>query len=274
MQDERLIIVAPNGARRNHKDHPALPVTPEEIAATVEACAEAGAAMVHLHTRNQQGGHSLEIADNAAVMEEVRRRVGDRVVVQLTTEAVGVYQPAQQMALIRALEPEAASFALRELIPSPEYESDSGNFFHWVAERNILAQYILYSEQDLLYYLDLLERGLLPARRHHLLFVLGRYSTNQQSSPDDLRPFSEHLNRLNGRRWATCAFGAREQACLLAAAQKGGDLRVGFENNLLAPKGEPATSNAEQVRSLINALAQSGLTPLSVESLRSRQDFK
>ncbi|WP_432697519.1 3-keto-5-aminohexanoate cleavage protein [Marinobacterium sp. YM272] len=274
MRDERLIIVAPNGARRTHSDHPALPVSPEEIADTVAACVEAGAAMVHLHARDQLGGHSLEISDNAAVMEEVRRRVGDRVVVQLTTEAVGRYQPAQQMALIRALEPEAASFALRELIPSPEYESDSGNFFHWVAERNILAQYILYSEQDLRYYLDLLERGLLPSRRHHLLFVLGRYSANQQSTPEDLAPFIELLPRLNDRRWAICAFGAREQECLLAAAQKGGDLRIGFENNLLKPDGDLAASNADQVRDLVAALEKSGYTPTGVSTLRAESDFQ
>lgn len=266
--DERLIIVAPNGARRTHQDHPALPVTPEEIADTVAACAEAGAGMVHLHARTPKGEHSLEISDNIAVLEEVRRRVGDRVIIQVTTEAVGRYQPAQQMALIRALEPEAASFALRELIPSPEYETGAAEFFHWCAERNILAQYILYSEQDLRYYLDLLERALLPAHRHHLLFVLGRYSADQQSTPADLLPFTELLPRLNGRRWAVCAFGAREQECLLSAAQLGGDLRVGFENNLQAANGELANSNADQVYSLVTALKARGLSPVNVNSLR------
>lgn len=274
MQDERLIIVAPNGARRTHQDHPALPVSPEEIADTVAACVDAGAAMVHLHARNAKGEHSLEISDNLAVLEEVRRRVGDRVIVQVTTEAVGRYQPAQQMALIRALEPEAASFALRELIPLPEYESSAADFFHWAAERNILAQYILYSEQDLLYYLDLLERDLLPKQRHHLLFVLGRYAANQQSTPNDLQPFTRLLPRLNGRRWAVCAFGAREQECLLAAAEQGGDLRVGFENNLFACDGELAVSNADQVRSLVMALKKSGYIPASVNTLRTDVGFQ
>ncbi|SEG87672.1 BKACE family enzyme [Marinobacterium lutimaris] len=272
--DERLIIVAPNGARRTHQDHPALPVSPEEIADAVSACVEAGAAMVHLHARTSKGEHSLEISDNIAVLEEVRRRVGDRVIIQVTTEAVGRYQPAQQMALIRALVPEAASFALRELIPSPEYETGSAEFFHWCAERNILAQYIIYSEQDLLYYLSLIERELLPKQRHHLLFVLGRYAADQQSTPDDLLPFTALLPRLNGRRWAVCAFGVREQECLLAAAQMGGDLRVGFENNLLTPDGKPAADNADQVLRLVAQLKQQALTPVSVDDLRSEPDIR
>ena len=55
-----LIMVAPNGARKTKADHPALPITPAELAATASACLEAGAAAIHLHVRDRDGGHTLE----------------------------------------------------------------------------------------------------------------------------------------------------------------------------------------------------------------------
>jgi uncharacterized protein (DUF849 family) len=50
-----ILAVAPNGARKTKADHPALPMTPEEIAMTAAACHEAGAAMIHLHVRDPDG---------------------------------------------------------------------------------------------------------------------------------------------------------------------------------------------------------------------------
>ncbi|MFQ5760733.1 MAG: 3-keto-5-aminohexanoate cleavage protein [Acidiferrobacterales bacterium] len=50
-----ILAVAPNGAHRTRHDHPALPITPAEIArAAAESC-EAGASMIHLHVRDTAG---------------------------------------------------------------------------------------------------------------------------------------------------------------------------------------------------------------------------
>lgn len=273
MPAERLIIVAPNGARRGKADHPALPITPEEIAREAERCAAVGAAMIHLHARTPAGEHSLEIDDNRAVLAAVQQRVGERMLIQLTTEAVGRYRPEQQMQLIRTLQPEAASFALRELIPDASHETRAADFFHWCADAGILAQYILYSVDDLRRYLELRQRGLLPANCHHLLLVLGRYSRQQQSSPQDLAPFTALIQHLEGVRWALCAFGHQEQACLIAAARAGGDLRVGFENNLYSSSGQLARHNAAQVADLVTALAGIGCTPMSARQARACFNF-
>ena len=54
------IMVAPNGARRTRADHPALPITPEEIAATARACQAAGAGAIHAHVRDDAGRHVLD----------------------------------------------------------------------------------------------------------------------------------------------------------------------------------------------------------------------
>ena len=265
-----LVIVAPNGARKSKLDHPALPISAEEIAEDVAQCVAAGASMVHLHARTSSGQHSLEIEDNRAVMAAVKEKVGKKVVIQLTTEAVGIYQPEQQMNLIRALKPEAASFALSELIPDPSHEAQASEFFHWVAQEGIIAQYIVYSAEQLAYYLDLRKRDLLPANKHHLLLVLGRYHKTQESEPSDLKPFIQLIEQLDKIRWAVCAFGKKEQDCLLAAAELGGDLRIGFENNLFSNTGELAKNNAAQVEEMMARLLQIERVAISTEQLREQ----
>ena len=265
--DNPLIIVAPNGARRMKADHPQLPITPAELAQTALECADAGAAMIHMHARTSEGRHSLEIDDNRRTYEAVKSAVGDRLIVQMTTEAVGLYQPREQMQLINALKPEAASFGLRELIPDPSAIAQAADFFHAVADQGILAQYILYSAEDLLFYRELLESGVLPQAAHHLLFVLGRYAKGQVSKPSDHDPFLEHTANLQVN-WAVCAFGAQELECLKAAVRQGGDARIGFENNLLSASGELAPNNASQVAALYEAMIAEGRTPATATEAR------
>lgn len=241
------IIVAPNGARKTKQDHAQLPMTIEEMVAEAKACQMAGSAMIHLHARDAQGRHSLEVDDNLEIYRAVKAAVGDSMIVQLTTEAVGMYSPQQQMALVKAVKPEAASFALCELIPDERSEEQAFVFFDWVAAQGILSQIILYDPADIERYFSLRDRGVLPKHNQHALVVLGRYHEAQQSSPWDLRAL--HLERFleENVKCAVCAFGTKEQDCLTHAMLLGLDVRVGFENNHLSADGQPAKSNAEQV---------------------------
>ncbi|ELV8720487.1 3-keto-5-aminohexanoate cleavage protein [Vibrio harveyi] len=244
------IIAAPNGAKKNKQDHAQLPMNTEEMVAEAKACQTAGSTMIHLHARDVQGRHSLEVDDNLEIYHAVKAAVGNSMIVQLTTEAVGMYSPQQQMALIKAVKPEAVSFALRELIPDEQSEEQGLIFFDWVADQGILSQIILYDQADIERYFSLREQGVLPKQNQHALVVLGRYHEAQQSSPWDLRAL--HLERFieENVRCAVCAFGAREQDCLTHAMLLGLDVRVGFENNHLSSDGQLAKSNAEQVRRL------------------------
>ena len=244
------IIVAPNGARKTKQDHAQLPMNTEEMVAEAKACQTVGATMIHLHARDAQGRHSLELDDNLEIYHAVKAAVGDSIIVQLTTEAVGMYSPQQQMALVKAVKPEAASFALRELIPDEQSEEQGFVFFDWVAAQGILSQIILYDQADIERYFSLRERGVLPKHNQHALVGFGRYHEAQQSSPWDLRAM--HLERFieENVRCAVCAFGAREQDCLTHAMLLGLDVRVGFENNHLSSDGQLAKNNAEQVQRL------------------------
>ncbi|MHA1571267.1 MAG: 3-keto-5-aminohexanoate cleavage protein, partial [Alphaproteobacteria bacterium] len=111
-----LLMVAPNGARRGKVDHPALPITAGELAADAALCREAGAGAIHLHVRGDDGGHILDAERYREAMAEVNGATGGDLVIQITTESVGLYQPEQQMALVREVRPEFVSLAIRELV--------------------------------------------------------------------------------------------------------------------------------------------------------------
>lgn len=244
------VIVAPNGARKTKDDHPNLPINEHEIIEEVIACRDAGAAMVHLHARDGSGQHTLAIDENLQLLEAVTAEVGDSIIVQLTTEAVGKYTATEQMTLIRETRPEAASFSLRELIPYDSGYQSARDFFHWLVEENIISQIILYDQHDVQRYFRLRHEQVLPKEMQHALMVLGRYQEHSLPSPWNLRDVQ--LERfVNERvRCAMCAFGDQEQACLVSAMLLGIDVRVGFENNLLNTFGNLAQSNAEQVSRL------------------------
>jgi uncharacterized protein (DUF849 family) len=247
LSQQTAIIVAPNGARKNHEHHPRLPMTTTEIIKEVIACKDAGAAMVHLHARDRHGQHTLDISENQQLYHELKQELGESIIIQLTTEAIGLYQPEQQMALIYEVKPEAASFALSELIPNNQQVDQAGRFFHWVAKNNIIAQYIVYDEIELARYFELLDQGVLPQGHHHILLVLGRYKKQHNSAPVDLLPFLVPRLLDHKIRWSICAFGQKEHNCLTAAMLMGADVRVGFENNHYNCLGVRAQSNASQV---------------------------
>ena len=243
-----VIAVAPNGARKTKADHPRLPISPDEIVAEAEACLAAGVSMIHLHVRDADDQHTLDPTTYRGAIDALRDAVGDTLVVQMTTEAVGRYTAAEQIDAVQAVTPEAVSIALREIVPDAASEDPAGAFFHWLTERQVLAQFILYAPEEVATYVDLRERAVIPGGEHSVLFVLGRYTTNQQSSPSDIVPFVERYAELQVRvPWMVCAFGQREAECIAAAIEMGGHARVGFENNQLRRDGSAAASNADAV---------------------------
>jgi uncharacterized protein (DUF849 family) len=264
-----IIAVAPNGGRRTKADHPALPMSPAELASEAAACAEAGAAMIHLHVRDAAGRHSLDPELYAAAIAAVRAAVGERLVIQITTEAVGIYQADAQMAAVRAVRPQAVSLALRELAPGEAGVLAFSAFLAWLAEENIAPQVILYDRGDVDRLAALARRGVFDPARVSLLYVLGRYAEKQLGEPAELLPMRAPEEALF-RDWMLCAFGPRETQCVTLAAILGGHARVGFENNLALPDGTIAPSNAAIVRATADALRTVGLTPETADELRQR----
>lgn len=256
-QDVPLIVcVAPNGARKNKSDHASIPITPDELAIEAENCMKVGVSMIHLHVRDEHGRHSIDPDLYRAAIATIRRRVGDGLIIQTTTEAVGIYSPAEQMAAVRDLKPEAVSLGLRELCPEGG-EDIASEFFKWVLDNGIAPQYILYSVEDIERFIELHGRGVIPDKRPHLLLVLGRYSQNLTSEPEDLLPMITALESFVAD-WAVCAFGPKEADCAALAARRGGHCRLGFENNMSLPDGSIASDNAALIKNFAKQMSDLG----------------
>lgn len=247
------IAVAPNGGRRTKTDHPALPLTAAELARTAAECLEAGACMIHVHVRRPDGRHLLDADAYRQATDAIRKAVGDRLVIQITTEALEIYTPAEQIAVLKAVRPEAASLALRELAPEAADEPAFAEALEWMRRENLLPQIILYEPAEAVRLSTMIQRGLLPFKDIPVLYVLGRYTVGQTSRPQDLLPFlAPDAPRF--AHWSVCAFGRHEAACVAAGALLGGHARVGFENNLSMPGGSTAPSNAALVATVAAAV--------------------
>lgn len=263
------LAVAPNGARRTKADHPALPLTAAELARTAAECLDAGAAMIHLHVRDAAGRHLLDAAAYREALAAITRLVGDRMVLQITSEAAGQYSPVEQMAVVRAVRPEAVSLALRELAPDAASEAALAEFLVWLKREHVAPQIIVYAPDEAMRLADLSRRGVVPWDDVPVLFVLGSYGVSSTTRPADLDPFVAPAMPKFGE-WMMCAFGPDEAACALAAARAGGSVRVGFENNLWRAPGELAADNAAQVRATAQLLREAGVTLATAAQLRER----
>ena len=264
-----LITVAPNGAYKQRPDHPALPITSSELGQTAKLCLDAGAAMIHMHIRDAEGRHSLDVQGYRDAQQAVKAAVGDAMIIQITSEAARVYKAPEQIATVTALKPEAVSVGLRE-VDQPEI-GDAGlaQFFGWLAKERVMTQIIVYDVTDLQRWQALRAKGVIPDAPWSLLFVLGRYSVGQTSEPKDLLPF---VNAHTGKEpWSMCAFGAGEHACATTAAALGGHVRVGFENNLLLNNGQVAPDNAALVRQVVDSARVMGRSLYTAQ--RAREAF-
>ena len=248
-----LIMAAPNGARKSKQDHPALPVTVEEIVAEAKACQDAGAAMLHAHIRDDDGWHSLDHGRYRELLAAMAEELPD-MPCQITTEQAGAYSPREQSDCLLAVIPEFASVSIIEITgDQSEGASDFGcGVLRDASAAGVHLQYILYGPDELALLRRLHDRDLLPAGPVDVLFVLGRYSADSRSHPDDLDPFLAAAEATGDmiRHWMVCAFGPMEYDAMAKAAGLGGQARVGFENNLQLRDGGIAPSNAALVGQL------------------------
>ena len=266
-----MIAVDPNGARKTKDDHAGLPLSPTELAMTAAECQDAGACMIHLHVRDQHGGHSLDADLYREAIAAIRKQVGDELIIQITTEAVGIYKPDEQIQLVKDLRPEAISVALREICPLPTDESRAADFFAWLQASRIAPQYILYDSEDIKRFNEMQNRGIVPQESANVLLVLGRYTDGQKSRAEDLNPLLENLKRKN--LWWLCAFGSTELDCMEAAMEQGGHCRIGFENNQQMADETLARNNAALVSQLINRTDSHHRSPVSCAQARELMEI-
>ena len=245
------IMSAPTGARRLKDDHPGIPLTTTEIAATAIEVAEAGAEEFHLHVRDDDGVHSLDAGRYREAMAAVAE-AAPSLSIQITTESAGIYEVADQLACLDALTPAYATAAIRETMRAPDI---AAKLYALAAERGVRMQHILFDREDI----DLLRQayrsGVIADHSRDAIFVLGRYVPPRLAQAWELKPLVDEAADLK-LDWAVCAFGKHETACLTEALKMGGSVRVGFENNIHLPDGSLAVSNRDQVANIARIRAE------------------
>lgn len=249
-------MVAPNGARRNQKHHPNIPLTDDALVDEVIACQAAGAQGAHLHIRDADGAHIIDAARYQALLERLEQAVPD-MYLQVTSESAGMYEAAQQQDMMRTLKPRYVSVAVREMVRKPEDWPAASEFYTWAADNNVQIQHILYSPEELQSYLAAIVRGDIPGNHHLVQFVQGSYDGNKISVPSEVSNFTKLLLAAPKELhfdWMLCAFGKEETDCLVEAIRLGGKARIGFENSLWNADGSLAANNAERVAELSSRL--------------------
>ena len=253
---EIILAVAPNGARKTKSDHSNIPLNAQELAKTAQDCLSEGASMIHLHVRKPKDNtHSLSVDLYQQAISFINQVCKNGIFIQVTSEAVGIYSPEEQFEMIHDLKPYAVSIGLRE-IQSLDEAVIREHFVKMKAE-NIHPQIILYNQDDLDKYHDWLSRGVLPGNAYPILLVIGRPKTEGAFQNSYL--LEENINKITASSWMICAFGENEFAAAKLAANLGGHIRIGFENNSQLADGSEAKDNAALIRQIRDYLENNNL---------------
>ncbi len=281
---EMIIAVAPNGATKQKTDHIEIPLTPSELAKCAKECLLAGATMMHVHVRDIQPSatnnnfakHSIDTDLYKEAFNAIIEQVGDKLFLQATTESAGLFSYKQQIQAIYALKSIVVnskigiSISISEICNTSIHDSEINHLFSFMAESNILPQLICYNTNDLKRLQQLVKQKVLPYNTYPCLFVLGRYSGKNLAKPIDLLPFLSALDDNNSgvSSWMVCGFGENEHLIANMAALLGGNVRIGFENNLSLMDKSIAKTNAELISQTANLLINYSRKPASIETTR------
>ena len=264
---EKLIItVALTGNVPNKEMNKNVPVTPDEIAHDVRRCADAGAALFHVHARN---AHGLPTLDISAYKENVRKiqEVAPEVLIQLSTGGRAGKDWEARANPVRLL-PEMGSFSTGSSnMPGIIYEN-SPQFIMYLAK--------VYTDTDVKPEIEVFETGMinnalfLQGKRLiqsplHFDFVLG-VPGSMPGTVKNLQFLSESISP--GSTWTVAGIGSAEIPLSAAAIVMGGHVRVGIEDNLIMPDGSPA-SNALLVEKIVRIAREVGRDIATPEEARS-----
>lgn len=241
----RLVLLQAclNGAR-GVDEHPALPVTGEELVADASACVRAGAGAIHCHPRDADGQESLHVDVIDAVVREVRAACG--VPVGVTTGAWVERDAERRATLVAAWT--APDFASVNLC-----EPGAVEVMHALLSAGIGIEAGVWSVEDAE---RLAASGVADRVTRVLVEVM---QEGGQAAARTAREIDAALDRLDVAA-SRLHHGEREATwpVLRQALTIGRDARIGFEDTLELPDGKPASTNAELV-SVAAALHGAGL---------------
>lgn len=264
-----LITVAPTGAETAKADFPALPTTLAEQVATAVACEEAGAAMVHLHIRDDEHRPTLEINRLAETVSAIREATD--LVVQLSTGG-SVHDPLEGRLKVLDAVPDSCSLTMGTTNFGDDVFLNPWPFvcdlYQLAQERGVAPEFELFDLGQVHALSRLLDKFGLPAGgRVHCDLVMG-VPGGMDGTTESLVAAVAALPEQT-TSWSATGIGRSTLPVALAALSKGGHLRVGMEDVLTISRGVPVESNAQLVEraAALGALAQR--TPMTPPECRS-----
>ena len=269
MSDPLLITVAPTGAETAKEDCPQLPTTPEEIAETALACEAAGAAMIHLHVRDDEHRPTLDVG----LLREWVAAVRDSsdLIVQLSTGG-SVHDPLDQRLKVLDAEPDSCSLTMGTTNFGDDVFSNPWPFvcelYQLAQDRGVVPEFELFDLGQVHALARLLDRyGLPTGGKVHVDLVMG-VPGGMNGTTDALVAAVRDLPPQT-TSWSATGIGRSTLAVMLASLSKGGHLRVGMEDVLTISRGVPVESNAQLVERAVTIGAMAQRTPMTPDEARA-----
>ena len=268
-----IVNAALTGMVPSRADNADVPLTPEEIAADAERCVRAGASVVHLHARDDDGSATYRSDIYAEIVAKVRERCPDVVVCVSTSGRVHktFEERSEVLDLDGHLKPDMASLTLGSLnfprqasVNEPEMIR---RLAERMAERGIVPELEVFDVGMLDTAMYLLQRGVLrpPLYVNLLLGSLGTLS----ATPLNLALLTEKLP--TGTTWAAAGIGRFQFSMNALAIAMGGHVRVGLEDNLWldVEKKRPATNDTlvERLVRVATAMERGIATPAQAREI-------
>ncbi|MCI8610104.1 MAG: 3-keto-5-aminohexanoate cleavage protein [Firmicutes bacterium] len=277
MEDKRIISAALTGNWGNKSNNPAMPLTPTEIAESAYECYQAGAAIVHLHMRDENGNPTMNTERFRQTIALIQEKCD--VVINMTSSGehtlTSIASDDARVAPFLVLKPEMSSYDcgtvnwMHKTIfeNSPQLLEKLGKAYQEVGvkpELEIFDGGMIYTT---LYYL---KQGILKAPLHYQ-FIMG--------APGGMDGTVNNLAYLRsllpeGATWSASGLGAAHIPIMLAALAMGGHVRVGLEDNIYYEKGVLAKSNAQLVERAVNIMKAAGMRPATPNEAREILSIK
>lgn len=251
-----IITCAITGAETTRERQPNLPITPKEQAKAAEEAVKAGASIIHLHVREDDGKPSQRPERFEEAIREIRARVPEAIIQISTGGAIG--ESIENRAKPLALKPEMASLNLGTM--------NFGDDVFFNHPRDIVALASKMHQYGVMPELEIYEAGMVESAFRlakqgilrgplHFQFVLG-VPGGMSGDPRNLMHLVNFMPE--GIHWGVAGVGRFQLPLAVQALVLGGHVRVGFEDNIFYSKGVVAKSNAQLVERITRIAGELG----------------
>lgn len=265
---EKLIITAAIcGAEVTKEQNPAVPYTVEEIVREAKSAYDAGAAIIHVHVREDDGTPTQSRERFRVCMEAILKACPDAILIPSTGGAVGMtaeerLQPTELFPEMATLDCGTCNFGdevFENTIPMMR------DFGRRMMENNIKPEYECFEMGHIDTVLNLVRKGELPGAPMQFNFVLGVPGCTTATVPN-LCWLAAAIPP--GSTWTATGIGRHAFTLAAAAIVMGGNVRVGFEDNLYLERGVLAKSNGELVSKVVRIARELGREIATPEEAR------